>query len=123
MSHDVPQGLVPQELLLEANRDHGTRGRVRPRDASIARRPIVCDGQVVGFYTPHRAATGELRIGPCYITPAYRRRGLMLAVYAGLQGPLLACVEESNVAAVRLHERAGLVRLRRYQNGWYWRRP
>jgi L-amino acid N-acyltransferase YncA len=111
--------MIPSELLREANRDHGTRGRVRRNDR---REAIVCEGQVVGFFTPHRAATGEQRIGPVYVRPAFRGRGLATSVYRDLAGPMIACVEDGNDASERLHKRAGFVRWRRYSNGWYWRR-
>ena len=110
---------IPREMLREANRDHGTRGRVR---LSAVRVPVVCDGRVTGFYTPHTAACGSKRIGPVYIRPEYRGRGLALAVYASISGPMLACIEDSNEASIRLHERAGFVRWKRYSHGWYWRR-
>jgi L-amino acid N-acyltransferase YncA len=106
-------------MLREANRDFGTRGRVK-RDAE--RVAIVCDGEVVGFYTPHRAASGEQRIGPVYVRPAWRGRGLVQAVYRSISGPMLACIEDANAESIALHERAGFVRVRRYSHGWYWRR-
>lgn len=111
---------IPRDLLLEANREYFTRGRVRPNKADVVRVPIVCDGEVAGFYTPHRAANGRMRIGPIYVRPAYRGRGLALEVYRSIPGPMMACVEDGNMAAERLHERAGFVRWRRYSNGWYW---
>ena len=113
---------IPRVLLLEANREHWTRGMVRPNDQGIARAPIVCDREVVSFYTPRIAATGEMRIGPVYVRPPWRRRGLVLAVYAAIQGPMLACIEAGNTASQCLHEKAGLHRSRRYANGWWWRR-
>ena len=111
---------IPDSLLREANSDHGTRGRVR---RGAHRVPILCDGEVVGFYTPHTAASGERRIGPIYVRPAWRGRGLVTGIYASIPGPMLACIEEDNAASVRLHERAGFCRWRRYAHGWYWRRP
>jgi hypothetical protein len=114
--------MIPVELLLEANRDHGTRGRVRPRDSSIHRMPIECDGEIVGFWTPHTSACGRQRIGPVYVRPSHRQRGLVLAVYRSITGPMLACIEDGNVASERLHESAGFTRWRRYHAGWYWRR-
>jgi len=107
-------------MLREANRDYGTRGRVR-RDAE--RVAIVCDDEVVGFYSPHRAASGHQRIGPVYVRPAWRRRGLVMAVYLSIKGPMMACLEDTNAESITLHERAGFVRLRRYSHGWYWHRP
>ncbi|HEX6940906.1 MAG TPA: GNAT family N-acetyltransferase [Longimicrobiales bacterium] len=111
---------IPYELLLEANREHFTRGRVRPNDWNVRRVPILWQGTVVGFYTPHRAANGRMRVGPIYVRPEYRGRGLALGVYRSIEGPMMACVEDGNVAAERLHLRAGFVRWRRYAHGWYW---
>ena len=111
---------IPAALLRAANRDHGTRGRVRRGALRVA---ILCDGVAVGFYTPHRTADGRRgRIGPVYVLPQYRGRGLVIAVYASIPGPMLACIEDGNTASERLHERAGFVRARRYSHGWYWTR-
>lgn len=110
---------IPEDLLRAANRDPGTRGRVR-RDAD--RVPIVCDGRVAGFYTPHRDRSGAIRLGPVYILPEFRGRGLVSDVYRTAPGPVVACVEAWNVASERMLERAGFVRWRRYAHGWYWRR-
>lgn len=110
---------IPAEILAAANRDRGTRGRVK-RDAE--RVAIWCDGRIVDFYTPHTAATGERRIGPVYVLPEFRGRGLVAEVYRNTRGPMLACVEDGNIQSERLHERAGFRRLRRYSHGWYWRR-
>ena len=110
---------IPLEILRAANRDHGTRGRVK-RDAE--RVAIWCDGRIVGFYTPHRAASGEGRIGPVYVLPECRGRGLVTAVYRSIDGAMLACIEDGNEESQRLHERARFHRLRRYSHGWYWRR-
>lgn len=110
------------EILRAANRDHWCRGRVKVSDPTVVRVPIVCEGLVVGFYTPHVARTGERRIGPVYVDPSFRGRGLVTAVYASIAGPMLACIEDGNTASERLHLRAGFVRLKRYSHGWYWRR-
>lgn len=114
--------LIPLDLLLEANRDHGTRGRVRPKDPTIVRVPIICDDVVVGFYTPHKAADGRGRIGPVYVRPEYRGRGLVTDVYREIVGPMMACIEDGNTSSERLHTAAGFTRWRRYAHGWYWRR-
>lgn len=106
-------------MLRDANRDHGTRGMVR---RSAVRMAIVCDGETVGFFTPHRAKNGRLRIGPVYIVPSHRGRGLVVAVYATIAGPMMACVADDNPSSQRMHERAGFVRSRRYSHGWWWTR-
>lgn len=113
--------MIPLDMLKEANREHGTRGRVRPADPSVHRVAIWCDGQVAGFYCPHFAKNGRLRLGPLYIAPAYRRRGLALWVYDGYAGtPMLAAVEDGNLASMRLHNRARFTKSHRYSAGWYY---
>lgn len=83
--------------------------------------PIRDGSKVVGFYHPHDCVYGR-RVGPLFILPEYRGRGLALRTYARLRGPLVACVRDDNDASVRLHEKAGFVRWRRYAAGWWWRR-
>jgi hypothetical protein len=112
---------IPTAILLAANRDHGTRGRVRISDTK-KRVAILCDEEVVGFYTPHMAACGRMRIGPVFVLPEFRRRGLVRAVYDSITGPMMACVEDGNEASRILHEASGFVRWRRYSHGWYYRR-
>ncbi len=113
------QVVIPRCLLAEANKDPGTVGRVHTGDCRV---PIMWDGEVVGFYTPHVAAGGDKRIGPVYVRPEWRGRGLVSMVYESIEGPMLACVQGINAESIRLHERCGFVRLRRYSHGWYWRR-
>lgn len=111
--------VIPQEIIRAANQDHWTRHRAKRQDNRVA---LVCDGAVVGFYTPHRSARGELRIGPVWVLPAYRNRGLVSAVYASIPGPALAFIEDGNEASVSLHKKAGFVPLRPCKQGWFWRR-
>lgn len=115
----VERTVIPEALLRAANKDRGTRGRVRRADAE-RRVPILCDGLVVGFYTPHESASGYKRIGPVYVLPEYRGRGLVTAIYRSIDGPMLACIEAWNIDSERLHERAGFLPSRRYSHGWYW---
>lgn len=111
---------IPVEVLRAAGKAHGLEGRVKP-DAQ--RMPIVCDGRVVGFYTPHHAANGRARIGPFFVLPEYRRRGLLLAVYESMRGtPMMAAVRDDMPESTALHERAGFIRIRRFRWGWYWHR-
>lgn len=95
---------------------------MKPRDASIYREPILCDGEVVGFTTPHLSACGRGRLGPMYVRPEYRGRGLMAEVYRQKSGPMMAVIEDGNIASERLHRAAGFTRWRRYHSGWYWKR-
>lgn len=113
---------IPRQLLVQANKEYWTRGVVHP-NKSKPRIAITCEGAVVGFYTPHRAATGEMRIGPVWVMPEYRRRGLVSAVYASIEGPALAWVENGNEACERMLMSCGFARHRKYNAGWIWRRP
>lgn len=96
--------------------------KIRP--ATLERRPIEHEGQLVGFYCPHPAGRGRWRVGPIYVHPDYRGRGLGLRAYAWAEGvDLVAYTHASNVQSARLHERAGFVRW--YQTragGQYWKR-
>lgn len=85
--------------------------------------PIRHHGKVVGFYRPHMAGNGTMRIGPIFVLPKYRRLGLVRRVYARISGPLIACVRDDNPNSIALHERAGFARWKRYAHGWWWRRP
>jgi GNAT superfamily N-acetyltransferase len=87
-----------------------------------ALKPIRCGRKVVGFYRPHTDKIGR-RIGPIFVLPEHRGQGLAAKVYASIEGQLVACVRDDNPASVALHERSGFVRWKRYQAGWYWRRP
>ena len=111
--------MIPEALLREAGKDPGLRGRVK---RCVRREPIVCDGKVVGFYTPHLAACGRKRIGPIYVLPEYRGRGLVTSVYRSIEGPMMACILTIHEDSQRMHERAGFVKWKRFARGWYWRR-
>lgn len=115
------QALIPTEMLRAANREPSIRGRVFLR-AEVERVPITCDGAVVGFYCPHLAANGRRRIGPIYVSPDYRGRGLVRAIYRAMDGPMMAAILDTDVDSARLHERAGFVKWKRFARGWYWRR-
>lgn len=83
--------------------------------------PIRHAGTVVGFYAPRGCKLGR-RVGPLFVLPEHRRKGLALSVYAAIKGPLVACVRDDNPASTALHERAGFTRWKRYAAGWWWRR-
>jgi hypothetical protein len=112
--------VIPDDLLREAGADPGLRGRVKRNDPN--RCPITCDGVVVGFYSPHVAKCGRKRLGPIYITPAYRGRGLLTAVYRSIEGPMMASILTIHEASQRAHERVGFVRWKRFARGWYYKR-
>ncbi len=109
-------------MLLRANNEPAIRGRVHPNNTSIVRVALSFGGAVVGFYTPHKSADGRGRIGPVYIEPEHRGRGLVTALYRTLEGPMLAAILDTDVESARAHEQAGFTRWRRFAKGWYWRR-
>ena len=110
---------VPIEMLRQANRTYEVRGFVRRADA---RDPLVCDGRVVGFVTPHEHRWGH-RIGPIFVLPEYRGRGLVTAYYRARPSVrFCAFISDSNPASRRLHERASFVNWRRGNGGWFMRR-
>ena len=110
-------------MLRAAKKEQFTRhSKILLTNKSGYHKPIYCDGVVAGFYTPHESPPGWNRIGPVYIDPAFRGRGLVVALYATLHGPHLAFIEHGNVASERVHERAGFKRTRKHARGWYWNR-
>lgn len=114
--------MIPRKMLSDANKEPSIAGRVRPRDPAVLRVPIMHGGAVVGFYCPHAAACGRTRIGPIYIAPEFRGRGLATAAYRAIEGPMMAAVLDGDEASERMHARAGFVRWRRFARGWHWRR-
>lgn len=115
----VGQVVIPVEMLREAGRDPGLVGRIK-KDAH--RVPILCDGKVVGFYCPHVAKNGRKRIGPIWVSPEYRGRGLVTAIYRSIEGPMMAVVLDIHTESMRMHERAGFERWHRFARGWFLRR-
>lgn len=109
---------IPERIIKEARRPEYKLLHVS-RDGLI---PILCDGEVAGFHRMRECAYGR-RIGPLFIHPDYRRRGLALAVYASIDGPLVACIRHDNEPSRCLHERAGFKPWRRFRYGLWWRRP
>jgi RimJ/RimL family protein N-acetyltransferase len=93
------------------------------RPPTLKRCPIWADGELVGFFCPHPAGRGRKRVGPIYVLPQYRGRGLAQQAYAWADGvPLVAYVHSNNVASERFHERAGFRRWYQTNGGWYWKR-
>lgn len=98
---------------------------IRPPNLAVV--PIVMtddngDEQPVGFYCPHPAGRGRIRVGPIYVLPEYRGRRLAEQAYRDLNTPLVAYIHEGNVTSERLHERCGFSRWYRGRGGWYWKR-
>jgi RimJ/RimL family protein N-acetyltransferase len=112
--------VVPEELVRAAMAEPALRGRVFL--CSTRREALMCDGQVVGFVTPHETAQGW-RHGPIFVLPGFRGRGLVEAYYAAHpERPCVAFIPDANKASRRMHERAGFVDWKRGPKGWYMRR-
>ena len=110
---------IPETLLRNARRDWQCRGRVRPE---AEREPIICEGQVVGFCTPHTDKRGRHRLGPIYIMPEYRNRGLVTALYLrhGQTKDLDLYVAGDNPSAMRAAIKAGFTRVCGGPGGGSW---
>ena len=64
-----------------------------------------------------------MRVGPIYVLPEFRGRGLARQAYNWADGvPLVAYVHDGNLASARLHVRCGFVTWYRRPGGTYWRR-
>lgn len=114
-----PSG-VPLELVRDAMRDPALKGRVFL--CSKRREPLLADGKVVGFVTPHQTPMGW-RHGPIYVAPGYRRRGLVPAYYAAHPERLcIAFVADGNLASRRMHLAAGFVDWKRGSKGQFMKR-
>lgn len=114
---DIPEEIVRAARAAYGKDAHLVRLRCPRREA------LVCDGQVVGFVTPHREKVGW-RHGPMFIRPEYRGRGLLEAYYrAHPERECVAFVEDGNVASLKAHTRAGFTFWRRHAHGVFLRRP
>lgn len=110
---------IPEFLLEEARHERAIVGYVKP---GAYREPIVCDGAVVGFYSPHQTKWG-LSFAPVYVTPAYRRRGLCLKAYTSRRDVTMwAFAADWNVASREMLLKAGFKVWRRGNRGFFYRR-
>lgn len=115
----APSLVIPDEMLRAANRCPELRGRVKPDAHRVA---IASGGVVVGFFTPHPCALGW-RVGPLWIAPEHRRKGLARLAWDGYRDRVcVAFVADSNGASAALHRSCGFAPWRRGPSGWYWRR-
>lgn len=113
--------MIPRGVIDAARAERFSASPIRIQDPRRA--PLELDGVVVGFVTPHQAADGRWRLGPFYVLPESRGRGLVAAVYEAMRDrDMMACVLDTNEASRRVHERAGFVRWKRFVRGWYLRR-
>lgn len=110
---------IPLELLAEANRAREIVGWVKP---GAFRVPLTHGGEVVGFYTPHSTKWG-LSFAPVYVRPAFRGKGIALAAYCERRDVTMwAFAADTNAASQRMLYKAGFVRWRRGNGGWFYRR-
>lgn len=109
---------IPSEVIAAARREPYIH--LRSKDLSL-RRPILYDGRVVGFCHPHETPSGY-RLGPIFVMPAYRGRGLTRVAYeqhaAGRR--CVAYTHDGNVGSEKAHAAAGFVKHRRGRGGWTW---
>lgn len=111
---------VPEDIVREAMAEPTLKGRVFL--CSKRREPIVYEGIVVGFVSPHETPQGW-RHGPIYVRPKYRKLGLVAAYYAAHPERLcVAFVADGNAASKRMHEKAGFVEWKRHGKGVFMKR-
>jgi len=109
---------IPDDVVAAARKEPHIH--LRGKDAHL-RRPIVCEGRVVGFCHPHDTPHGY-RLGPIFVLPAYRGRGLTRAAYEEHAKGLhcVAYIHHGNVGSEKAHVAAGFVKLRASKGGWTW---
>lgn len=113
---------IPDEIVRAAREDALLRQRVYVTDRR--RQPIVCDGQVVGFVTPHETTSGW-RAGPIFVIPSFRGHGLIEAFYASHPDRTwVAFVPSGKPASRVMHTKAGFKTWKRSAHGvWMKREP
>lgn len=120
MSDDKDQNGIPMALVRAARAEPTLRGRVHL--CSTRREPLLWEGQVVGFVTPHQMGD-TWRHGPIYVDPAFRNRGALQLYYANHpERTCVAFVADNNTSSRNAHAGAGFVNWRRGKGGWFMRR-
>ncbi len=109
---------IPDDVLAAARAEKFIT--LRKKDLPL-RRPILCDGRVVGFCHPHETP-GGFRLGPIFVLPAFRGRGLTRAAYAehAAGKHCIAYIHTGNIGSEKAHEAAGFRRLRYSKGGCTW---
>jgi GNAT superfamily N-acetyltransferase len=111
--------VIPPEMLREANRHPAIKGFVKP---DALRVPLVCDGTVAGFVTPHASKLGW-RLSPVWVAPAYRGLGLLRDAWEPYRDRVcVAFISDVNTASAAAYRRAGFAPWRRGPKGYYWKR-
>lgn len=112
---------MPAEIVRAAREVPELKARVFL--CSKRREPLVYDGKVVGFVTPHQTKQGW-RHGPIFVLPGYRGKGLVKSYYdAHPERDCVAFVPDGNVASRRMHLAAGFTDWKRGPGGLFMRRP
>jgi L-amino acid N-acyltransferase YncA len=112
--------MIPAEVIAAARQ--APHIHLRKKDEPF-RTAIVCDDRVVGFCHPHDTAHG-FRLGPIFVMPEFRGRGLTRQAYADHAAgrECIAFIHNGNVGSEKAHEAAGFVRGRRLKGGQFWHR-
>lgn len=111
---------VPEDIVRAAMAEPSLKGRVFL--CSKRREPLLFDGKVVGFVTPHETKDGW-RHGPIFVLPEYRGKKLVQAYYASHpERRCVAFVPHENKASRRLHDEAGFKVWKGHKDGAFMRR-
>lgn len=116
----MPSVEIPAHVVQAARKEPFIH--LRGKDLHL-RVPIVLNGAVVGFCHPHETPHGY-RLGPIFVLPEYRGRGLTRAAYEQHASGrhCVAYIHNGNVGSEKAHAAAGFVRKRRWRGGWTWER-
>lgn len=112
---------IPKQMMIDANRCHEIRGRVKECD----HRDALMVGDVVAGFVTTKEQDGVWLHGPIYVAPEHRRKGLVMAYYmAHPERTCVAWLADSNTATVAMHTKAGFRPFRRgFRGAWYRREP
>lgn len=109
---------IPPDMIAFARKESFIT--IRKKDEPL-RRAIVLDGEVVGFCHPHPTPNG-FRLGPIYVAPEFRGRGLTRVAYEqyAKDRRCVAYIHDGNVGSEKAHAAAGFVKQRKGRGGWTW---
>lgn len=109
---------IPEAVIAAARKESFIH--LRGKDEPL-RTPIVLDGVVVGFCHPHQAV-GGYRLGPIFVMPEARGKGLTRAAYEqhAKGRRCVAYIHDGNLGSEKAHIAAGFVKQRKGKGGWTW---